>query len=565
MSILFPTVDSVTKLFPQPTMDALAAEFAGNDGNDSTVPGPSAYAVAVAAGFVGTQAEWLVSLRGADSTEPGPKGDDGTDATVTAEAVASVLPTRLGTTELSATFAARRVHVFACDGQSNMSGRGIPYSTTLDPANARVKQFPGRGGSAGTIVAAAEPLTMHDTASGIGPAFQFARNLLATLPEDDIILLVPNAHGGTMLPTDATPLGWRWGVAGNLSAQAVANTNAALAAAAIAYPNAEIIFEAVLWLEGETAGTNGIAASVYQADLDALIAGYRTAYARPTLPFIMGGMVTEAIAAVSARVGINIVHSDTPYRVPNTGWTPGFAGVQNGDNLHYNAAGQVLVGKGLHDEYQRVKAGLRPKYPTLVVPPVTVPTAGTTVWEDTFNGADEAEVSATDTAGKTWVRELLTSSTARMGTISNAAAPIYTSTGGSAFYTVDGAGSTACQLHAELTVINASFRMVFWYTDISNYMVIVPVSATSVELRRVAAGTSTTLFTFAVASSTSKVIDVVAKSITDVSVWVDGVSVLVSGATPSAVPTAKSGMQVTSTSLVGAGRLDLFRHSLIAA
>jgi len=36
----------------------------GDTGDNSTVPGPSAYAVAVANGFVGTEAEWLASLRG---------------------------------------------------------------------------------------------------------------------------------------------------------------------------------------------------------------------------------------------------------------------------------------------------------------------------------------------------------------------------------------------------------------------------------------------------------------------------------------------------------------------
>src|SRR5699024_6466104 len=36
-------------------------------------PGPSAYQVAVANGFVGTESEWLDSLQG----EPGPPGDDG--------------------------------------------------------------------------------------------------------------------------------------------------------------------------------------------------------------------------------------------------------------------------------------------------------------------------------------------------------------------------------------------------------------------------------------------------------------------------------------------------------
>ncbi len=93
----------------------------GQDGADSTVPGPkgdpgepgqdgaSAYAVALANGFVGTEAQWLASLvgeqgpqgepgqDGADSTVPGPKGDpgepgqDGSDASVTSANITSAL------------------------------------------------------------------------------------------------------------------------------------------------------------------------------------------------------------------------------------------------------------------------------------------------------------------------------------------------------------------------------------------------------------------------------------------------------------------------------------------
>ena len=56
----------------------------GIPGADSTIPGPpglSAYQVAVAEGFIGTEAEWLLSLvgtPGADSTIPGPPGADST-------------------------------------------------------------------------------------------------------------------------------------------------------------------------------------------------------------------------------------------------------------------------------------------------------------------------------------------------------------------------------------------------------------------------------------------------------------------------------------------------------
>lgn len=466
----------------------------------------------------------------------------------------------------SRVYVPRHVHVFACDGQSNMSGRGIPYSSFSDPVNSRIKQFPGRGASVGAIIPASEPLIMHDTASGIGPALQFARNLLSTLPAEDIILLVPNAHGGTMLPTTTTPLGWRWGVAGNLSAQAVANTTAALAAAALAYPGATVTLDAVLWLEGETAGTNSIAGSVYQTDLDALITGYRTYYGIPNLPFIMGGMVVEALS-VGTRTDINIVHSDTPYRMSYTGWTPGVAGKQNGDNLHYNSAGQVEVGKGMFNEYLRVVSGRRPVYASLVppvIPPVTVPTPGAALFEDTFNRTDTAELTTSDTSGKSWQKDVLGTTTAKLGITSNEAAPIYTTTGGNVFYTGE-AGTAAVQLHADFTVTHSSFRLVFWYTDNQNYIAMSMPSATTVDVRRYVGGVNTTLKTYTVSNATSRVIDVVARSASDVSIWVDGTSVMQNEAISGLTPATRVGLQVASVSGVQAGRINELHAYAIAA
>ena len=56
------------------TVDDVAARASGSvQGTD----GASAYEVAVANGFVGTEPEWLLSLVGADSTVPGPQGEQG--------------------------------------------------------------------------------------------------------------------------------------------------------------------------------------------------------------------------------------------------------------------------------------------------------------------------------------------------------------------------------------------------------------------------------------------------------------------------------------------------------
>ena len=53
----------------------------GDGGSTAGAPGPSAYQIAVANGYAGTEQEWLASLRGpkGDRGEPGAKGDPGAD------------------------------------------------------------------------------------------------------------------------------------------------------------------------------------------------------------------------------------------------------------------------------------------------------------------------------------------------------------------------------------------------------------------------------------------------------------------------------------------------------
>jgi len=258
----------------------------------------------------------------------------------------------------------RRVLLFSCDAQSNMSGRGGPFGNAWAPGadaeDPRIFQFPGRGSNAGTLIPATEPLIMHDTATGIGPALVFARALLALLGPEDIIVLVPNAHGGTSVSSPDT-LGWRWSVQGNLAHQAVANTKAAIAAAEARWPDAAVSLEAVLWFEGETAGSNNTPPAVYEEDLKNLIAGYRSSvgYGIPDLPFILCQLIPEARAALPARRRINAVHRSIPWDVARTGlvlndrW-----GLSNGDLLHANArAHREVYGPGILAEYQRIIHG----------------------------------------------------------------------------------------------------------------------------------------------------------------------------------------------------------------
>lgn len=292
--------------------------------------------------------------------------------------------------ELAQTFAARRVHVVGLWGQSNMSGRGPNFSTFLDPVNSRIWQY---GSGATAITPATEPLDMHDVPSGMGPGLQFARQYLQGLNQDDIILLVPSAHGGTPLVSSSVPLSWRWGVNGNLSSQAIQQMQSAISAAATNWPGATVTIDAILWFQGETDGTNNITGTAYRADLDALISGVRTTFNQPSLPFIMGQMIPEALDTGTRRE-INYEQTNAPYRIPAVGMvlSPP-VGYSIGDDLHANsAAHREFYGPGYRDELLRIQSGVAPSHALGKV----------TLVADDFNRADADTLGSTPIGGRAW-------------------------------------------------------------------------------------------------------------------------------------------------------------------
>lgn len=235
------------------------------------------------------------------------------------------------------------IRVFALNGQSNMWGQ-YGYDALIDTSDPRIRVWPGSGASVGSIIEAVEPLPGLPTSgfgppTGIGPGMAFAKALLATLPGNDTILLVPNAVGGTTLNTDWNP------PSGTLYTQAISRTNAAITAA-----GASAVFKGFLWLQGESDAMNNLASSTYQTKFDTLIAGMRAGVTGATnSPFMVLGMVPEFVSGTAAA--IRAVHADTPSRVTRTAYAAGPTGMNVGDNLHYSGAGQRTLGASTYTAY----------------------------------------------------------------------------------------------------------------------------------------------------------------------------------------------------------------------
>lgn len=240
------------------------------------------------------------------------------------------------------------IHVFALLGQSNMWGQ-YGYDAELDTSDPRILVWPGSGDDVGSIVEAVEPLPGlvtpgYGPPTGIGPGMSFARAMLATLPDDEAILLVPTAVGSTLLVSDWNPTG------GSLYAQGISRTNAALTAA-----GEGAVFAGFLWLQGESDALNSIPGSTYEPLLDNLIAGMRAGITdADDAPFLVLGMVPEFTTGTAAQ--IRAVHADTPNRVTATAYVPGPSGQHMGDSIHYNGAGMRTLGADAFDAYADLTA-----------------------------------------------------------------------------------------------------------------------------------------------------------------------------------------------------------------
>jgi hypothetical protein len=236
--------------------------------------------------------------------------------------------------------------IYLMAGQSNMCGRGTAVDILQDFNDPRVFQFGGSINSATryrTIFLGNDPAHNEEYANSgkVSPIFHFAKSVALQTPSDRRILLVPVAHGGTTLMNNGP---WASGNPGRpLYENAIAQANAAIAAARQEYP--ESYFKGIVWLQGEGDAVNHTQAG-YSAALDAAMLGYRSRIeGAQNAAVIILQMVPDYV--VKTNGNINRAHEDTPRRLDYSAFAYGQGGAafQNGDDLHYNAAGSRLLGK----------------------------------------------------------------------------------------------------------------------------------------------------------------------------------------------------------------------------
>jgi hypothetical protein len=170
-----------------------------------------------------------------------------------------------------ASFPRQNTWVFILAGQSNMAGRGTvePQDTVTSPRILTINQQ-------GAVIRAREPLHFYEpNMKGAGCGLAFARELLAHLPQDDTILLIPTAVGGSSMG--------QW--LRNTTHRGVAlRTNFS---EKMTLGKQHGVIRGILWHQGESdANPQGI--REHSAQMQQLFTTFREQAGNPSLPVLIG-------------------------------------------------------------------------------------------------------------------------------------------------------------------------------------------------------------------------------------------------------------------------------------
>lgn len=241
-------------------------------------------------------------------------------------------------------------HFIILAGQSNSMGIGKPSPVGTNDPLPNLFTVPQRGPGAGTQVLAVDPLAHpynDPTPGSIGHGWTVARTYAMEHPGVRVVVLPMAMSGSGFFYSGSPSYTWapsRVGEAGmtNLYELAISKCNAAIAG----YTGI-VKVPLVLWHQGEADAVGETTQAQYEAELDALITGFRARITGATdAAVIIGQLGWEFlnIRKPGTWAQIDAAHQATPGRVTRTAFAPAPPqGHMNADNTHFTGRGQKLL------------------------------------------------------------------------------------------------------------------------------------------------------------------------------------------------------------------------------
>jgi len=227
------------------------------------------------------------------------------------------------------------VWVFILAGQSNMAGRGLVAPQDTVP-NTRILTI----NKQGDIIFAKEPLHFYEPSmAGLDCGLSFGKGLLKQIPDSISVLLIPTAVGGSSITqwlsdsthrevkllsnfSEKTALGMRYG---------------------------EV--KGILWHQGES-DAKAKDAALYQSRLSELFHRFRNITGNKETSILIGQLGSYSTNALWPKINDHIKYyaSTDPYTaLINTADLK-----HNGDEVHFNAESQRILGERLASEFVKM-------------------------------------------------------------------------------------------------------------------------------------------------------------------------------------------------------------------
>jgi hypothetical protein len=235
-------------------------------------------------------------------------------------------------------------YVFVLSGQSNMLGQGTTAELTGD-----LSTLP----PTVQLFVDGEPALFTDRRS-FGPEVTFAHEMARAWPDRNIVLL-KYAVGGTSL------LAWapEWSEA---QAELTANANAgplySQLMAAVRGPalGPSARFAGLLWMQGERDARYLTVGPDYLANLGTFVAAVRADLDEPDLPLLLG-LVNPPPERYPAADVVRAQQLAAPDELAMTAVIDTAGVTKRDDDLHYDTAGQLELGRRFAQAYLRLESG----------------------------------------------------------------------------------------------------------------------------------------------------------------------------------------------------------------
>lgn len=267
--------------------------------------------------------------------------------------------------------AVTKYHVVIIAGQSNARGAYGPVNRTTDAPDRRIAMLereytPSTGvvieNANGEVVLAEHPLSnrWRDTASpppedSVGPGMAYAKALLATLPADEGVLLIPCAQGSTYAAASCPFTGdVTWHPAPTKGTNPPYTDTIARANRILAL-GSKYQLHSMIWCQGEadSATTLATTQASHAANIDAIIGGLRAGITGGSslktvvvnIPEFLNAGTYDKAPLVRAAI------ADTPNRLTKCAFVASTGMTDGGDSLHYDAASCRSLGAAAFTAY----------------------------------------------------------------------------------------------------------------------------------------------------------------------------------------------------------------------